>query len=161
MWSDGRSAKDHFCPHQDGQPWCPSSASCPHASGPSLPATVMVPSPAPCLVPALRLPATTSLGREHEALITVLPRLPEPPLPSSLQYFPALPSAYFDTFVNLFLHDPFFLSPLITVILPISLLGSSTLFRNTLFGISSGSKPGPTVFNHQPKEQRGEVGDTE
>lgn len=106
VWSDGSSAKDHFCPHPDGQPWCPSSASCPHASGPSLPATVMVPSPAPGLIPALPLPATTSLGREHEASITVLPRLPEPPLPSSLQCFPALPSAYFCIFVNIFLHDP-------------------------------------------------------
>ncbi|KAB0343421.1 hypothetical protein FD754_020347 [Muntiacus muntjak] len=106
VWLDGRSAKDHFCPHQDGQPWCPSSASCPHASGPLLPAAVMVPSSAPCLIPAPPLPATTSLGREHEASVTVLPRLPEPPLPSSLQYFPALPSAHFDTFMNIFLHDP-------------------------------------------------------
>uniref|UniRef100_A0A4W2GBA6 Period circadian-like C-terminal domain-containing protein n=1 Tax=Bos indicus x Bos taurus TaxID=30522 RepID=A0A4W2GBA6_BOBOX len=82
VWSDGSSAKDHFCPHPDGQPWSPG------------------------LIPALPLPATTSLGREHEASITVLPRLPEPPLPSSLQCFPALPSAYFCIFVNIFLHDP-------------------------------------------------------
>nr|XP_042113249.1 period circadian protein homolog 3 isoform X8 [Ovis aries] len=159
VWSDGRSAKDHFCPHQDGQPWCPSSASCPHASGPSLPATVMVPSPAPCLVPALRLPATTSLGREHEALITVLPRLPEPPLPSSLQYFPALPSAYFNTFVNLFLHDPS-LSPLSSLSFsPYPFLGAapSSEILSSVSAVAPNPGPLSSTINPRSREEKWET----
>ncbi|XP_069401895.1 period circadian protein homolog 3 isoform X4 [Ovis canadensis] len=159
VWSDGRSAKDHFCPHQDGQPWCPSSASCPHASGPSLPATVMVPSPAPCLVPALCLPATTSLGREHEALITVLPRLPEPPLPSSLQYFPALPSAYFNTFVNLFLHDPS-LSPLSSLSFsPYPFLGAapSSEILSSVSAVAPNPGPLSSTINPRSREEKWET----
>ncbi|XP_005690798.2 PREDICTED: period circadian protein homolog 3 [Capra hircus] len=159
VWSDDRSAKDHFCPHQDGQPWCPSSASCPHASGPSLPATVMVPSPAPCLVPALPLPATTSLGREHEALITVLPRLPEPPLPSSLQYFPALPSAYFDTFVNIFLHDPS-LSPLSSLSFsPYPFLGAapSSEILSSVSAVAPNPGPLSSTINPRSREEKWET----
>ncbi|XP_055275445.1 period circadian protein homolog 3 isoform X2 [Moschus berezovskii] len=159
VWSDCRSAKDHFCPHQDGQPRCPSSASCPHASGPSLPATVMVPSPALCLLPALPLPATTSLGREHEASITVLPRLPEPPLPSSLQYFPALPSASFDTFANIFLRDPP-LSPLSSLSFsPYPSLGAapSSEILSSVSAVAPNPGPPSSTINPRSREEKWET----
>ncbi|XP_007453368.1 PREDICTED: period circadian protein homolog 3 [Lipotes vexillifer] len=119
MWSDSKGTKDDFCPHlvgeaQDGQPWCPSSTSSPHASGPSLQAAVVVPSQAPCLVQALPLPTVTSLGRERAASETALQSLPEPPFPNGLQSFPALPSACLDAFMNIFLHDP----PICPLLLP-------------------------------------------
>ncbi|XP_061041023.1 period circadian protein homolog 3 isoform X6 [Eubalaena glacialis] len=119
MWSDSKGTKDDFCPHlvgeaQDGQPWCPSSTSSPHASGPSLPAAVVVHSQAPCLVQALPLPTVTSLGRERAASETALQSLPGPPFPNGLQSFPALPSACLDTFMNIFLHEP----PICPLLLP-------------------------------------------
>uniref|UniRef100_A0A8C6DDJ2 Period circadian regulator 3 n=1 Tax=Moschus moschiferus TaxID=68415 RepID=A0A8C6DDJ2_MOSMO len=143
----------------DGQPRCPSSASCPHASGPSLPATVMVPSPALCLLPALPLPATTSLGREHEASITVLPRLPEPPLPSSLQYFPALPSASFDTFANIFLRDPP-LSPLSSLSFsPYPSLGAapSSEILSSVSAVAPNPGPPSSTINPRSREEKWET----
>ncbi|XP_043779029.1 period circadian protein homolog 3 isoform X3 [Cervus elaphus] len=154
VWLDGRSTKDHFCPHQDGQPWCPSSTSCPHASGPLLPAAVMVPSSAPCLIPAPPLPATTSLGREHEVLVTVLPRLPEPPLPSSLQYFPALPSAHFNTFMNIFLHDPS-LSPLSSSSFsPYPFLGAAPSLEILSSISAEAPNPGPPSSTINPRSRK-------
>ncbi|XP_033288735.1 period circadian protein homolog 3 isoform X5 [Orcinus orca] len=119
MWSDSKGAKDGFCPHlvgeaQDGQRWCPSSTSSPHASGPLLQAAVVVPSQATCLVQALPLPTMTSLGRERAASETALQSLPEPPFPNGLQSSPALPSACLDTFMNIFLHD----APICPLLLP-------------------------------------------
>eukprot|EP00070_Physeter_catodon_P036799 XP_028343693.1 period circadian protein homolog 3 isoform X4 [Physeter catodon] len=120
MWSDRKETKDDFCPHlvgeaQDGQPWCPSSTSSPRASGPSLPAALVVPSQALCLIQALPFPTVTSLGRERAASETVLQSLPaEPPFPNGLQSFPALPSACLDTCMNIFLHDP----PICPLLLP-------------------------------------------
>ncbi|XP_070330338.1 LOW QUALITY PROTEIN: period circadian protein homolog 3 [Odocoileus virginianus] len=159
VWLDGRSAKDHFCPHQDGQPWCPSSASCPRASSPLLPAAVMVPSSAPCLVPAPPLPATTSLGREHEASVTVLPRLPEPPLPSSLQYFPALPSAHFDTFMNIFLHNPS-LSPLSSSSFsPYPFLGAapSSEILSSVSAVAPNPGPPSSTINPRSRKEKWET----
>ncbi|CAN0569614.1 unnamed protein product [Rangifer tarandus platyrhynchus] len=159
VWLDGRSAKDHFCPHQDGPPWCPSSASCPRASSPLLPAAVMVPSSAPCLVPAPPVPATTSLGREHEASVTVLPRLPEPPLPSSLQYFPALPSAHFDTFMNIFLHNPS-LSPLSSSSFsPYPFLGAapSSEILSSVSAVAPNPGPPSSTINPRSRKERWET----
>ncbi|XP_058160719.1 period circadian protein homolog 3 [Dasypus novemcinctus] len=82
----------------------PSRASL-HASGLTLPSAVMVPSQAPCPVPAFPLPAMASLESEYTALVAALERPPAPPLPSSLQSLPAFPSPYVNPFVTIFLHE--------------------------------------------------------
>ncbi|XP_058575215.1 LOW QUALITY PROTEIN: period circadian protein homolog 3 [Neofelis nebulosa] len=84
--------KDAFCPHsrgdvQDTQPWGPSLASSPWASGLSCPA----PSP----VPALPRGSSGSVRM-----------LSEPRLPNCLQSFPAPPPLYLDTLMTIFLHEP-------------------------------------------------------
>uniref|UniRef100_A0A8D0TH10 Period circadian-like C-terminal domain-containing protein n=1 Tax=Sus scrofa TaxID=9823 RepID=A0A8D0TH10_PIG len=76
------------------------------ASGLSLAAAVMVPSPAPYMFPALSLPAVTSVGGEGAASGPAPPGPPEPPVPRGSWSLPALPSACLDPFMNLFLHDP-------------------------------------------------------
>lgn len=74
--TDSCSARDACCPHltarvQDAQPWWPAASPAP---GLSFPAAVLVPSPAPCLVPAVpALPAVYP-----EAVVTVF--LPDPPI---------------------------------------------------------------------------------
>lgn len=111
LLSDSKGAEDSICPPlrpevQAGQPWCPASASSPQASGLSLAAAVMVPSPAPYMFPALSLPAVTSVGGEGAASGPAPPGPPEPPVPRGSWSLPALPSACLDPFMNLFLHDP-------------------------------------------------------
>uniref|UniRef100_A0A8D1NQL6 PAS domain-containing protein n=1 Tax=Sus scrofa TaxID=9823 RepID=A0A8D1NQL6_PIG len=111
LLSDSKGAEDSICPPlrpevQAGQPWCPASASSPQASGLSLAAAVMVPSPAPYMFPALSLPAVTSVEGEGAASGPALPGPPEPPVPRGSWSLPALPSACLDPFMNLFLHDP-------------------------------------------------------
>ncbi|GAB5574507.1 period circadian protein homolog 1 isoform X4 [Prionailurus iriomotensis] len=75
--------KDAFCPHlrgdvQDTQPWGPSPASSPWASGLSFPA----PSPVPALARG---------GGGHVAAVAPFECLSEPRLPNCLQSFPAPP----------------------------------------------------------------------
>ncbi|XP_047647457.1 period circadian protein homolog 3 isoform X2 [Phacochoerus africanus] len=111
LLSESKGAADSICPPlrpevQAGQPWCPASASSPQASGLSLAAAVIVPSPAPYVFPALSLPAVTSVGGEGAASGPAPPSPPEPPVPRGSWSLPALPSACLDPFMNLFLHDP-------------------------------------------------------
>uniref|UniRef100_A0ABI8A491 Period circadian-like C-terminal domain-containing protein n=1 Tax=Felis catus TaxID=9685 RepID=A0ABI8A491_FELCA len=90
--------KDAFCPHlrgdvQDTQPWGPSLASSPWASGLSFPA----PSPVPALPRG---------GGGHVAAVAPFECLSEPRLPNCLQSFPAPPPLYLDTLMTIFLHEP-------------------------------------------------------
>lgn len=104
---DSHDTKGAFCPPGGGEVqntplWCPAPAS-PHAPSLSFPATVMVPSQAPYLVPAFPLPAVTSLGGEHAASVTALDGLP---LSSGLRSFPTLPAPHLGTFMTVFLPAP-------------------------------------------------------
>ncbi|XP_059944891.1 period circadian protein homolog 3 isoform X3 [Mesoplodon densirostris] len=159
MWLDSKGTKDGFCPHlvgeaQDGQPWCPSSASCPHASGPSLPAAVVVPSQTPCLVQALPLPTVTSLGRERAASETALQSLPEPPFPNALQSFPALPSACLDTFMNIFLHDPPICPLLLPPFSPYPFLGAAGFSEipSSVSAVAPNPGPPPSAISQRSSE---------
>ncbi|VFV41252.1 period circadian protein homolog 3 [Lynx pardinus] len=137
--------KDAFRPHlrgdvQDTQPWGPSPASSPWASGLSFPA----PSPVPALPRA---------GGGHVAAVAPFECLSEPRLPNCLQSFPAPPPPppplrYFDD------HFPArtpCLSPFVTILPSISVLGSTRLFQNSTLSISSGCQPGTPVVGPQPK----------
>uniref|UniRef100_A0A8C3YCQ2 PAS domain-containing protein n=1 Tax=Catagonus wagneri TaxID=51154 RepID=A0A8C3YCQ2_9CETA len=85
--------------------WAPLLCPSPQTSGLSLPAAVTVASQAPYVLPALPLPAVTSVGTARAASVTALPGLPEPPVPGGSPAFPAPASAYLDPSVNVFLRD--------------------------------------------------------
>ncbi|XP_045402193.1 period circadian protein homolog 3 isoform X1 [Lemur catta] len=120
------------------QPWCPSTASCPHAAGLALPSAVMIPSQAPYLIPAFPLPAMASLERECAASGTALECLPEPPS-GGLQPLPAFPSPYLDTFMTIFLHEPA-VCPLL----------SSSLFPYPFLGAAGSSEIAPSASAMAP-----------
>lgn len=107
----GSSSNSDVCPHvkglhQDTQPWCPPTASTLQASGLVLPSAMMLPSQAPYLLPALPLPAVTSLGAADAMAWGAAPAcLPRPPWPGSLHSLSAFPAPYLDAFMTIFLHS--------------------------------------------------------
>nr|XP_020137504.1 period circadian protein homolog 3 isoform X4 [Microcebus murinus] len=137
------------------QPWCPSTAPCPHASSLALPSAVMIPSQAPYLIPAFPLPATASLGRECAASGTALERLPEPPPSSGLLSLPAFPSPYLDTFMTIFLHDIPVCPLLSSALFPHPFLGAAGSFEISAMAPNLG--PPPAVTSPRGAEEEWET----
>ncbi|XP_039330267.1 period circadian protein homolog 3 isoform X3 [Saimiri boliviensis] len=145
--------------HLNALPCCPSAASSPHSSGPTFPPAAMVPSQAPCLVPAFPLPAVTCPGREYAAPGSAPEVLLGPSASKDLQTCPAFLSPYLATFMTVFLPDPSVCSLLSPSFFPRPFLGvtASSAISPSMSAMTPNLDPPPSVTNQRREEEKWEA----
>ncbi|XP_052573355.1 period circadian protein homolog 3 isoform X3 [Peromyscus californicus insignis] len=134
---DPSSPSANFCSpvrglFPDVQPWVPSVVPSPHAASLAFPSALVAPGQAPYLLSSLPLQDVASLGVGASAGWGAAAECP--PLSAGQQSVSALPSAYLDTFMTIFLHNS-----------PIFPLWSASFSPNPLLGATGSSEMTPLV----------------